>query len=1077
MAHPDQYDPDRISVLLDQALARPSAERQAFLRDACPDEALRAEVASLLAVHEDAASYFDDLAMDVPLALAPLRQDAGKASAASGGHDGPAMRFAPGDCIGRYEIVGTLGQGGMGVVYKAVDTRLERTVALKFLTAGPARLSPHRDRLLHEAQVASALDSPFICTIYDVGETEDGTRFIAMAYYDGETIDRRIAEGALPLDDALDISMQVANGLAAAHAAGITHCDLKPANVMITQAGAVKLLDFGIAKLWSATGRTSTGVTPGTLAYMAPEQVRRGPVDGRTDLWALGVLLYEMLSGRRPFMGDTSATMLYAILEEEPPPLSSLAPGVPPAVAHVVNRLLQKEPADRFADAASVQAALRACREPAATASTPSGSPLHATTHWTLRHAALSIGGTLLLVLGIFLAWTAPDRSRAATGSERTVVAVLPFVVQGDSGLAYLREGMVDLLATQLDGVGELRSVDPNVLLAATDHEGVQDPARGRVLARRLGASQFILGRVLSLGTGFRLSTSLYGMEGELQARAQTTVERPSALLEGIDRLARQLVASQLDDPDDQLASLAASTTASFPALRAYLAGEQHTRRGRFTDALAAFEAAVAADSTFALAWYRLARTAGWVGDSMLNMQAADQARRYSTALPDRTEAIIAAYYSFRKGDPAQAEQAYRAILSAYPDDAETWYLFGETLFHNNPHVGRSTTEARDAFTQAATYAPHDREPLVHLMDLAAREERWAALDTLTARYLQPDDDRGGPLYPTYRLLRALTLEPSGARADAWDALIAAGPEALYTALIRIGPQLADLSVSERLADQLAAPIYSDAWRARGLHHRAILAASQGRWAVADSAFGQAFALAPGWTHIHRALAASVLGLPVPPRATQAAYDDVTAWDPPSALSDGQHAGELDVIRDFLLGLLSAKMGALPEARAHAHRLQAYASPADVMLAESLENTLQAVLAWYDQRPQDVLLHLDAAHLPLPFHQREPSPLLSQHLDRFLRAEALVALGRDREALRWYDVLHDGYLHWGTPYLGRSTLQRAEVYARQGQRSQARALYRRTLALWQHANPHLASQMAAVQQRLNALDDAPLHQK
>lgn len=1077
MARPDQYDPDRISALLDQALAQPAAKRQAFLRDACPDEALRAEVASLLAVHEDAKSYFDDLAMDVPLALAPLRRDTGKASAASGGNDAPAPRFAPGDCIGRYQIIGTLGQGGMGVVYKALDTRLERTVALKFLTADSVRLSSRSDRLLHEAQVASALDSPFICTIYDVGETEDGTRFIAMAYYDGETIDRRIVEGALPLDEALDIATQVAEGLAAAHAAGITHRDLKPANVMITQAGAVKLLDFGIAKLRSATGRTSTGVTPGTLAYMAPEQVRRGPVDGRTDLWALGVLLYEMLSGRRPFMGDTSATVLYAILEEEPPPLSSLAPSVPPAVAHLVDRLLQKDPVDRFADAASVQAALRARREPEATASNPSRPPPHAATRWTLRHAALGLGGALLLVLGLFLAWTASDRPHAAAGPERTVVAVLPFVIQGDSGLAYLREGMVDLLATQLDGVGELRSVDPNVLLAATDRREVHDPAQGRVLARRLGASQFILGRVLSLGMGFRLSTSLYSIEGALQARAQTTVERPSALLEGIDRLARQLVASQLDDPDDQLASLAASTTASFPALRAYLAGEQHTRGGRFTDALAAFESAVAADSTFALAWYRLARTAGWVGDSMLNMQAADQARRYSTTLPDRTASIIAAYYAFRKGDPAQAEQAYRAILSAYPDDAETWYLFGETLFHNNPHVGRSTGEAREAFTQAATYAPHDREPLVHLMDLAAREERWAALDTLTARYLQPDDDRGGPLYPAYQLLRALTLEPSGARAAAWDALIAAGPEALHTALIRIGPQLADLRVSERLADQLTAPVYPDAWRAHGLHHQAIFAASQGRWAVADSAFGQAFALAPGWTHIHRALAASAPGLPVSPRAIQAAYDGVTAWDPPSTLSDGHHAGELDMIREFLLGLLSAKMEALPKARAHAHRLQTYASPPNAALAESLEHTLRAVLAWYDQRPQDVLLHLDAAHLPLPFHQREPSPLLSQHLNRFLRAEALVALGRDREALRWYDALHDGYFHWGTPYLGRSTLQRAEVYARQGQRSQARALYRRTLALWQQADAPLAPQAAMVQQRLNALDAAPLYQE
>lgn len=1070
MARSRQYDSDRISVLLDEALVLPSSERHAFLLKACPDDALRAEVISLLAVHDDAQSYFDDLARDVPHAF--LRHNAEDATAPTKEIGGAAIHFAPGDRIGRYEIVKTLGRGGMGVVHEAIDTRLERTVALKFLASSPPE--PRRNRLLREAQVASALDSPFICTIYDVGETEEGIPFIAMAYYDGETLDRRLAKAPLPLDEVLDIAIQVAQGLNAAHAAGITHRDLKPANVMVTSSGAVKLLDFGIAKLRTVTSRSSTGVTPGTLAYMAPEQIQGGPIDARTDLWALGVLLYEMLSGRRPFTGATAAAVLYSILDEEPPSLLVVVPRVPPGVVQIVDRLLQKDPAYRFVDAPSVQVALGAYRAPPPLASDPAPSRLREAWSRPLRLIALGIVGAILLAIGMPFAQHVSPLSRSTTAPERTVVAVLPFTVQGDSGLAYLREGMVDLLATQLDGIGGLQSVDPNVLLAATGHEDVLDPTRGQALAQRLGASQFILGRVLSLGVGFRLSASLYGMDGTLQARTQTIVDRPSALLAGIDHLAQQLIASQLDDPDDQLASLAASTTTSFPALRAYLAGEQHARSGHFADALAAFEAAVAADSTFALAWYRLARAAGWMGDSMLNMRATDQARRYSTTLPDRTADIIDAYYAFRKGAPAQAEHAYRSILSAYPGDAETWYLFGETLFHNNPHAGRSTSEAWTAFTQAAKLAPYDREPLVHLMDLAAREARWSALDTLTARYLHPADSRGATLPAVYRLLRALTLEPSNVRAEAWEGLRAAGPEALYAALTRIGPQLIDLEVSERLADELTAPMYSDTWRAHGFLHQAILAASRGRWAAADSAFVQASRLAPGWTHIHRALAASVPGLPVPRTTVRAIYKDVAAWRPGSALHDGQHAGELGAVREFLLGVLSAKMEAAADTHIHAQRLQSHTLSPDGMFAESLTYTLRATLAWHDGRPQDVLRLLDAAQFSIPFHQRERSPMLSQHLNRFLRAEALGALGRDDDALRWYQALHDGYFHWGTPYLGWSMLQRAGLYARQGRISEARAMYRRTQAFWQDADPYLAPQRAVVAQRLNALNDAAL---
>ena len=218
-----------------------------------------------------------------------------------------------GQDLSHYRILERLGGGGMGVVYRALDTKLQRHVALKFLPLDMTRDDEARQRFVQEAQAASALDHPNICTVHEIDATPDGQLFIAMAYYDGTTLKKLIEDGPLPVAKAVDIAHQVARGLAKAHAAGIVHRDIKPANVMVTQDGFVKVVDFGIAKLLGVTGGTRDGSTLGTVSYMAPEQVAGDDAVPQSDLWAVGVLLYEMLTGRVPFPGQSPWAVMNSI--------------------------------------------------------------------------------------------------------------------------------------------------------------------------------------------------------------------------------------------------------------------------------------------------------------------------------------------------------------------------------------------------------------------------------------------------------------------------------------------------------------------------------------------------------------------------------------------------------------------------------------------------------------------------------------------------------------------------------------------------------------------------------------------
>lgn len=333
----------RINTLFEQAADLPMGERAAFLSRACADDhELRREVETLL--EHDSQTYLTDR-LDPALRGAILSW-------------GEGYEIRRDQTIAQYQVIEKLGEGGMGVIYKARDRRLERLVALKFLphyfNSDPAI----KQRFLQEARAAASLDHPNICAVYEIEEAANTQLFIVMPYYEGETLREKIERGSLPVIEALDYALQISEGLTQAHKAGIIHRDIKPANLFVTSHDRVKILDFGIAKVSDAS-ITRTGMVFGTLAYMSPEQTQGKAVDHRTDLWSLGVVLYEMLSGHRPFARDSDHALFYAIQHESPASIIALRPEMPREMATVVLRLLEKDPARRYGSADELIAALQ----------------------------------------------------------------------------------------------------------------------------------------------------------------------------------------------------------------------------------------------------------------------------------------------------------------------------------------------------------------------------------------------------------------------------------------------------------------------------------------------------------------------------------------------------------------------------------------------------------------------------------------------------------------------------------------------------------------------------------------------
>lgn len=389
----------------------------------------------------------------------------------------------PGQTVSHYRLLERLGAGGMGVVYRAEDTSLGRSAALKFLLPELTSDGEAKERFLVEARAAARLDHPNICTVYEAGESEEGQLFIAMAFYEGETLDHRIARGPLSEKEAVEIVTQVARGLGVAHSAGIIHRDIKPGNVIVTSSGISKILDFGLAKRSELSITRSR--TVGTTAYMAPEQIRGEKVTPATDVWSLGILLFELLTGQRPFRGDYEQAAMYAVLNDDPPRLRDLRPDISQPLEEIVERMLRKDPQCRFESMVELLLDLEAFtpaeREPdkASVSSVPLPSDRK------------------------------PGSRAASSSPRRRTVAVLPFLnMSADPENAYFADGITEDLLTELSKVATLKVVSRTSAGQFRNRE-----QNMREIGRALHADVIIEGSVRKAGDRVRISARVVNAE------------------------------------------------------------------------------------------------------------------------------------------------------------------------------------------------------------------------------------------------------------------------------------------------------------------------------------------------------------------------------------------------------------------------------------------------------------------------------------------------------------------------------------------------------------------------------------
>jgi DNA-binding SARP family transcriptional activator len=683
------------------------------------------------------------------------------------------------------------------------------------------------------------------------------------------------------------------------------------------------------------------------------------------------------------------------------------------------------------------------------------------------RAAIASLAG--LAIAAAALRWL-PSRLGVADEVVPDRVAVLPFVVRGDSAFGYLGDGMAEILGTTLDGVGAIRTVDPHAVLSFVK-ENRLDPASlqsGRRAAGRFGAGRFVLGSIVESGGRIQVQATLYRADGAVEARAAAGAGEDAELFAMVDDLTRRLLVPRFDPEEERLARLAVTTSSSLAALKAYLEGESLYRAGEFADATEAFRRATREDSTFALAWYRMAVAAEWAFQPYDAALAVERAVSLADRLPERDRMLLVGWDAYARGEDERAEAVYRRILDDRPEEVEAWLQLGEIRFHYAPSRGRTIADSRGAFERVLALDPAHEGARIHLARVVAFLDDLPALDR-HLEWLVRRDPRSQASFEA-RGLRAFTARDTAAA----DRL--AGDLLLEDSYVALGVLMGQFHVGNVAGITWGAELLAESRRplevqTAGRTIRALALLATGRREAAGTAVADVEALDPLRGGELRALFATMpfleVGIPELEAARAALDRGEGSTGESFFLPDHDHVRPL--LRTYLRGLISADLGETGAAEASATDLERMAAPqSDPRLARDLAQGIRAEVLRRGGRAAEALAALESVREPDHYELVLPSPFHPRARERYLRAQLLEDAGRLDEARALYASTGNRSLY-DLPYRAPVLRQLAGVLERGGDVRGSVEAWRKFAALWADADPELQAAVAAARRRADDL--------
>ncbi|MFQ5750816.1 MAG: protein kinase [bacterium] len=604
----------------------------------------------------------------------------------------------PGQQISHYKILEKLGGGGMGLVYKAQDLKLDRLVALKFLNKELVSNEESRIRFRNEARAISALEHPNIAVVYEIDEVDD-LIFISMGYYAGETLQELLTQGPLPFNQVYDFGIQIAQGLSAAHHAGIIHRDIKPGNIIITKGNQVKILDFGLAKVTNFTAITQQDTVIGTAAYMSPEQIQGITVDHRTDIFSFASLLYEMISGQRPFPGEYGAAVAYSIINEEPTPLHDLRPETPPALETIVSKALAKDREDRYQNVIEIETELNNLLNDSTKILI---HPPKRKFNLSSPNRLLALFGSMVVVAILVLLFFILRPDKMSHG-QVTSIAIMPFAVESvEDDWNWLGAAVTDLLITDLSQDSTYRVLSAQKRRTIMRKLGIDDAPLSKnqaiQIAQKAKMKNILMGSLQKHQNNIQVHAQILKTDNGIShtelSSVTSDINKLYALIDKLSSNIKQLMNLNVstDQPSRSIASL---TTSSLDAYRFYLEGKDAALDQRYQEGIEKLSRAINIDSTFIKAYYYLAWQYSLVGDNLKAKEILIKGKPYISLLSEEERLDYLCNEARIDRRWKDYSNYLKHLLRINPFDANSHYLYGRTQYYifRNLETGISAME------------------------------------------------------------------------------------------------------------------------------------------------------------------------------------------------------------------------------------------------------------------------------------------------------------------------------------------------------------------------------------------------